>query len=159
MLNDVWWFTNILIALLTLISVLLMYRQVKLFMLYSKANFRKELVLNFYTTREFREMFYKIEYGEFRYDPGEFHGGSTNEKVLDMMLAYLDVLGSLVRDEVLSIDDIKPLKYEILRIYRNEEVKKYLEFLKSWYSVNSVGRIPFEGFIWISKKFLSEGDD
>ena len=68
---------------------------------------------------------------------------SDDETKMDKMLSYLDVLGILSKRKIIKINDLEPLYYEIRRIYCNQEIKKYLDFLRFWYNENNIGRSPF----------------
>ncbi len=141
---------NILIALGTLLSVILVYVQLNQYSKYSRAAFIKDMFLKFYEDQHIRDIFYKIEYNKFVYTP-KFHG-SINEQEMDKMLTYLDVLGILAKKKVIKIDDLEPLYYEIKRIYCNKEVRKYLDFLKEWYKHNNIDITPLYGLEHIIKK-------
>ena len=115
-----------------------------------RAIFVKDIVLKFYEDIDIRDIFYKIEYNNFKYT-SRFHE-SDDERKMDKMLAYLDVLGVLAKKKVIKVDDLEPLYYEISRIYCNKEVRQYLEFLEEWYRENDINRHPFKGMGYVVNK-------
>jgi len=133
-----------------LLTVILMYWQIRKNSLFAKANFMIELFMRFYRDDWIREAFYGIEYGEFTYDVS-FHN-SEIEKKIDYMLSYLDLLGILVKSQVIDLDSIKPLYYEIYRIYNNNEIRKYIKFLREWFKHIGIEREPFEGFQYVGRE-------
>jgi len=133
-----------------LLTVILMYWQIRKNSLFAKANFIIELFMRFYRDDWIREAFYSIEYERFTYD-GSFHG-SEIEKKIDYMLGYLDLLGILVKSQVIDLDSIKPLYYEIYIIYNNNEIRKYIKFLRKWYKYIGIEQEPFEGFQYVGRE-------
>lgn len=83
------------------------------------------------------EMFYKIEYDRLRYNPAKFHGSSA-ERNLDRLLAYFERISTLYLMKVISLDDLKLIKYELLRISRNKAVRSYLEVVDKWENIEGI---------------------
>jgi hypothetical protein len=95
-----------------------------------RARFAFDINQAFFRSDSEREFFYRIEHEQFRFVPEEF-SGSQDERDLDRILYRLSLVGKLLRDGVLRVDDIKFMKYIARSVLTNLEVQKYLLWLKS----------------------------
>jgi hypothetical protein len=109
---------------------------------------RSEYVLDLYNAfvndKDMIEIYYKLEYSEFRYD-GNFHGSET-EKQLDKLLGHFSNIGRLYSLEILTRGDLKFLEYEFLVIYQNKNIQAYLNFLDSWFKARKINDQKFQYF-------------
>lgn len=97
--------------------------------------------------------FYKIEYDKFEYDKSKFHGSdSDEEKEIDKLLRHFSNLALMWKNELLSLRDIQPIQYYILRITRNEGVKKYFKVLGEWLGRTKIDDHPYDTLIELSEK-------
>lgn len=113
----------------------------------------KDIVETFITNRKIRKAFYIFEYGKFTYNES-FHG-SRLENIVDNYLSFLDMLGELVRVGMISLNDLKVLHYEIFRIYKNQELQKYLYALEHFYKAEKINKKPFSNFRLMAENLLA----
>ncbi len=90
---------------------------------------------------EIQKAFYAIEYSEFRYDR-DFHR-SSEEREVDKLLRHFANLALAWQVGLLSTADVRPVQYYVLRITRNPEIKKYLEFIADWSKQEGLGEHPY----------------
>ncbi len=88
------------------------------------------------------EAFYKIEYSKFQYDPNIFHG-SLEERKIDKLLRHFSNIALMWEKDLLTLKDIYPIQYFILRSLNDPEVEKYLSFIESWSKASSTGAHPY----------------
>ena len=109
---------------------------------------RSEYVIDLYNTfvndKDMIEIYYKLEYSEFRYDVN-FHGSET-EKQLDKLLGHFSNIGRLYYLRILTREDLKFLDYEFLVIYQNKNIQAYLHFLDSWFEARKINDQKFQYF-------------
>jgi len=137
----------------TIVTILLTYKQIKVSVKTAKGTFIKDIMDRFTTDEGIRKVFYLIEYDEFKYPDNNFHG-SEIEKEIDSLLYFLDTIGALVKLDLISLSDVEIMHYEIKRVYSNQEIKKYFEFLDSWYEKNQLSERPFSNFRWLAENML-----
>ena len=85
--------------------------------------------------------FYLIEYSEFHYDKG-FHGSDT-ERDVDKLLRHFANLALSWQSGLLSLEDIRPMQYYLMRVMGNAEIGKYMKFMESWTGNLAVGTHPY----------------
>jgi hypothetical protein len=90
------------------------------------------------------EIYYKIEYGEFRYD-NEFHR-SEEEIKLDKLIDMYDNIAKLYQLGNFTLQDLSYVAYRYLRVYQDEDVRRYLSFLDGWYIQRGMKVKPFFAF-------------
>lgn len=90
---------------------------------------------------EIQKAFYAIEYSEFRYD-SNFHK-SPLEREIDRLLRHFANLALAWQAGLLSTADIKPVQYYVLRVMRNPEITKYLDFIAQWSEQTNLGEHPY----------------
>ena len=74
---------------------------------------------------------YMIEYDKFVYNE-DFHG-SPQEKMVDRLLSFADLVCDLYAQELLSAHEMDFFNYEFVQIYKNPNVQHYLDYLKARY--------------------------
>lgn len=90
---------------------------------------------------EIQDAFYDLEYGAFAYSE-EFHN-TPQERKIDKLLRHLSNLALAWQAKLLTISDVSPVKYYVLRVVRNEEIAKYLAFMDGWAKEAEVGEHPY----------------
>ena len=90
---------------------------------------------------EIQKAFYAIEYSEFRYDEN-FHK-SVQEREVDKLFRHFANLALARQAGLLSTVDVRPVQYYVLRVMRDSEIKKYLEFIARWSKENGLGEHPY----------------
>ena len=97
----------------------------------TSANSVAQCLKEFAADKDMQEIFYAIEYGDFKYGPG-FHG-SPEERLLDKLLQHFSVVALLWKNGFIKPTDLVTIKYYVVRIMGNEEVKKYVNgHLQKW---------------------------
>jgi len=119
---------------------------------------RSEYVIDLYNTfindKDMIDIYYKLEYSEFRYDVN-FHG-SEMEKQLDKLLGHFSNIGRLYNLGILAREDLKFLEYEFLVIYQNKNIQAYLKFLDGWFKVRQINDKKFDYFRMTGKLLEEE---
>jgi len=100
-----------------------------------------ECLSGFANNDDIQKAFYAIEYGEFKYDDN-FHN-SLIEQQIDKLLRHFANLALSWEAGLLNTNDVKPVQYYVLRILKNSEVTKYLNFIASWSEMATNGRHPY----------------
>lgn len=141
------WF-KVLIVLIPVISVLvasfafiLNLRQSLLNNKVARSKIISDTLHSFMDDETIQKAFYKIEYNEFRYT-SNFHG-SDEEKEIDKLLRHYSNLALMWKNGLLILKDIYPVQYYIMRIYQNQEIIKYFDFMKKWTKTARISSHPF----------------
>jgi hypothetical protein len=71
----------------------------------------------------------RARYKDFKFDPDTF-AQSDDERQLDRLLYKLSYVGKLLREQLVSIEDVNNIHHIAGRTLHNEEVIKYLRYLK-----------------------------
>lgn len=96
---------------------------------------------DFADDEDIQRAFYAIEYDEFKYDES-FHR-SQQERQIDKLLRHFANLALSWEGGLLTIEDMKPVQYYILRIMKNAEISKYMEFMANWSRNAANGQHPY----------------
>jgi len=92
-----------------------------------RAEFIVSVFNQYVTDSDTCEMFYLLEYDKFQYGP-EFHG-SKQERHLDRLLSYFEMIATLYDMGVVTRKDLELTRYQFVRVYKNQAVQSYFEFL------------------------------
>jgi hypothetical protein len=100
-----------------------------------KAEFVASLAKDFYDDSDLRKFYYKIDYEEFKFDLDKLDSfkGSEDERRLDALLFRYNMVGRLVRLRTISISDIEFMIFELVQVFKNAEVAKYISWLSDEY--------------------------
>ncbi len=93
-----------------------------------RAKFIMSLYNAFTNDKEMMDMYYKIEYGNFTYNPESFHD-SAEEKRLDKLLGHFNNICYLRKLDVIKDSEFQLLEYEISRVITDDNIQSYLQFL------------------------------
>ncbi len=88
-----------------------------------RAEFIVSVFNQFVTDSESSQALYDIEYDRLKYSE-RFHE-SEDERHLDRLLYYFEKIAALYDLGTVSLKDLELVRYEFLRVYRNEAVKEY----------------------------------
>lgn len=109
---------------------------------------RAEYIINLYNQaaldKDVLDMYYKIEYGKFKYDE-KFHG-SEEEIKLDKLIDMYDNIAKLYQLGNFTLRDLNYVAYRYLVVYQDEAVGRYLSFLDGWYVRRGMKVKPFHAF-------------
>lgn len=108
----------------------------------------------FASDKEMSQIFYAIEYSKFRYD-AKFHE-STQERQLDKLLVHFSNLALAWQAGLLEDTDIQPVQYFARVLFRNEEVRKYLDFVGEWTDQAKLGEHPYIALARMGKALGAE---
>jgi hypothetical protein len=109
-----------------------------------RAEFLYNLIQGFTTDPDHLEMFYRLEYGDFKYQPSMHF--SEEEVKLDKLLYVLDAISKLYQMGAITRAEIRLFEYELIRVYKNEQIQLYLMFLDDWFTSLNVHVEPFAAF-------------
>lgn len=104
--------------------------------------------------RDISKIFYKLEYDEFKYSDN-FHN-SKEEVKLDKILVLFNILSKQYYDKLIGLDDIEEISYDIMTVYDNKEVQKYLTYLDGWYKDNGYKKMPYYNFRKLAEEVKSK---
>lgn len=127
-----------------IIGIALTYRQIAESHKTQKASFFKDLYSTLYGDPDIRKIYYDIEYNKFIYDRAFCH--SENERLMDHLLSFADLVCDLYAQGIITDHEMGFLKYEFSRIYKNENVRGYLDFLENFYPKTGADVQPFRSF-------------
>lgn len=125
----------------TAVGVWFAHKQLRLASVAQKATFFKDLYTTLYHDPEIRRAFYLVEYSEFSYSE-TFHG-SEQEQLIDRLLSFMDLICRLHQQGALDEVEMNTFKYEILRVFDDDDIQEYFGFLDEWYQQNLTGTKPF----------------
>lgn len=158
--NDKFGLANTVIATL---GFLLVFAQLRLAtsefnksQLHQRGQFLSELHQRAFGSTAMKDIFRKIEYRQLKYDEN-FHN-SEDQKALIELLSLFEFLGQLERLNLIQISDISEIfGYYMIRVYENQEVRKYRQFLKTFVGTSDrpSGGVTFLNFDRIATTILS----
>ena len=119
------------------------YKQFKASVQATRVTLLRDLYMEFRTNKEIATAFYLLEYDKFEYK--EFHGSDVEPKI-DQLLTLCDLVSSMYLDGTFTKKEIAHFEYNFKRIYQNQELQKYLEFLDGFYQANRLNKKSFEKF-------------
>lgn len=87
-----------------------------------------DILNKFYGDTDIRTIIYSVDSGK---NTKEIKFGGQFEQQADKTIQYFDYLGYLIKEGELKPKDLRPFKYEIKRVFNNETVQEYIEWLKT----------------------------
>lgn len=120
----------ILAFVIAAVTAILAYRQYRRTVVTDRARFTLDFMQRWYSNSEIREMYYRIDYGHWIFDPDSFRM-SADEPAVDQILFMLDLLSHLLKLGVLSRSELSIIRFEAIAVLENEDIKKYLRWLDS----------------------------
>jgi hypothetical protein len=136
-------------AIFAAIGLLLSFYQLRRNNAQARLALMAESLRRFTGDEDIQRVFYAIEYSKFKYDE-EFHG-SQHERETDKLLRHFSNIALSWQGGLLSIRDLRPIQYYVLRVVQNDEVQKYLNFIASWSKQQKLGEHPYSVLIQLSK--------
>lgn len=121
----------------------------------NRTKFIFDLTNELFKEGETRKFFYKIDYEKFTFVVKEFQG-SDEERWLDAILYRYDVIGRMVKTKVIPLNEIEYVLFEMVQVYKNPEVQKYLEWLDTEFEKHgqlgkSKRRRAHDDFRWLAE--------
>jgi hypothetical protein len=144
---------NVFLFLVAVTGIFLTWLQVRRTYKTQKATFFKELYSVMFSDPDLRGAYQQVEYDSFVYD-SSFHG-SKNEHLIDRLLSFADLVCYLHENKMLTEQEMAFFRYEFIRIYTNESIQDYLNFLKDFYHKNRTGTEPFPRYVSYCQSLLT----
>lgn len=105
----------------------------------NRASLVKEMYFNLYNDQELRDIFYKIEWSEYKSTDRFNLEGDEEERKVDKLLSFFDIICNMYYRGVLTKKDMEVFSYEMMRVYEHPAVQEYLEFLEDWQKSQNIG--------------------
>jgi hypothetical protein len=144
-------------ALFAAIGLLLNFYQSRRTNAQVRAALVAECLKSFVEDEGIQQAFYAIAYPKFEYKEG-FHE-SEYERHIDKLLRHFSNIALAWQAGLLSIRDIRPIQYYMLRVLRNPEIKNYLDFVARWSEQQQLGEHPFSVLKALTKRLDSQRGD
>ncbi len=141
---------NIALLVATTIGVFAAFRQIYISNKQKRADLLLQLCNQFYQDNEMQDIYYKIEYGQFRYSVDTFHM-SEYERKLDKLLGLFSNIGQLYEMDIIKDRDLEFIKYEFQIIYENSDVQNYFKTLDDWFKARQINHLKFQPFRNVGK--------
>jgi hypothetical protein len=127
-------------AIFAAIGLLLNFYQSRWTNAQVRATLVAECLKSFAADENIQHAFYAVAHPKRQYAEG-FHG--SEERHIDKLLRHFSNIALAWRAGLLSIHDIRPIQYYMLRVVRNPEIKKYLESVARWSKEQQLGEHPY----------------
>lgn len=101
-----------------------------------RAEFIRELTEKVRTDDDIKEVMHIIDYNDKVWYNDDFHNSDFEYKI-DKTLAFFSYVCYLYEFKIISEKEMLPLHYDITRILKNGQVKKYLHFLNHFSNSNN----------------------
>ncbi|EMY67771.1 hypothetical protein [Leptospira vanthielii] len=124
MLENLQLLANISTTIAVVIAVFQLYKQNKQRRIDYLLRLHEFLISN----REMEELFYKIDHETFKFNKNL--PGSKQEIILDRLLGFFETICRLETEGLFTKSDFSFFEYELLRIVKNIEIKKYFDYLE-----------------------------
>lgn len=142
--------------LITAATLFLNFIQLRRSWRVQKAQFLANITNDLFDDTDLRKFFYSIDYEKFTFSEIELDEfkGSDQERHLDALLYRYNLLGRLVRMNVLKKSELEFLFFEMIQVFKNPEVSKYIHWLEQEYSLyGSIGnnrrKRPYDDARWL----------
>ena len=89
---------------------------------------------------DIQHAFNEIAYPKFQYIEG--FQGTEHERDIDKLLRHFSNVALAWQAGLLSVRDIRPIQYYLLRVVRNPEIKKYMDYVALWSKEQKMGEPP-----------------
>jgi hypothetical protein len=136
---------NIALLVATTIGVFAAFRQIYISNKQKRADLLLQLCNQFYQDKEMQDIYYKVEYGQFKYATATFHM-SEEERRLDKLLGLFSNIGQLYEMGIIKDKDLEFIKYEFQIIYENSDVQNYFKTLDGWFKTRQISHLKFQPF-------------
>ena len=122
-----------------------------------RAQFLAELQDRAFGTKDFQEIFRKLEYNQVKID-SEFHG-STEQTQMVALLSFFEFIAQLEKMDLIKFHDVKEIfGYYILRVYKSQAVIDYRMFLKNWVKQGEYPKnVTFPNFEALAERIEQSG--
>ena len=115
------------IAASAAVGLLINVQQFRALNAQARASIVADCLKGFAADGDMQNAYYSIEYSSLKFDDG--FPNSPRERDMDKLLRHFANIALAWQARLLSVHDVRPLEYYILRITRHAEVQKYVEFV------------------------------
>lgn len=138
--------SKIIIPLILIIGLISTFWQLYITNKQRKAELISKVLFKILDDEDISSIFKKIDYDDFKFDKKTHQFESSDEKALDKLLTLLNSLAMQYDLNLIKINDLDEIKYELLITYRNKKVQKYLSNLDKHYNDNKIGIVAYDSF-------------
>jgi hypothetical protein len=114
-------------AVFAAVGLLLTFQQLRRTNAQARAGLVSECLKSFAEDEGIQRAYYAIEYSKFQYND-EFHGTDL-ERDIDKLLNHFSNIALAWQAGLLNIRDVRPIRYFVLRVTRDPEIRKYLAYM------------------------------
>ncbi|MCG6154037.1 hypothetical protein [Leptospira bandrabouensis] len=148
MLENLQLLANISTTIAVVIAVFQLYKQNKQRRIDYLLRLHEFLISN----REMEELFYQIDHETFKFN--KKIPGSKKEIILDRLLGFFETICRLEKEGLFTKSDFSFFEYELLRIVKNTEIRKYFDYLEKETSGDKITVPLFNELKNLQKKYI-----
>jgi len=137
------------------VGILLTWWQLRKANKQSRAEFIIGLLANHVADNDTLNILYKLEYKRFKFDEKTFPM-SDEEKALDKLLYSFTQISALYKMKTITRKDLSLIEYDFLRVYSDEEIQKYFEFLDRTPHGLATDQADFCSYRQVAKELIEE---
>jgi len=141
MISDI---VNSLLLLTAVVTIIISIKQSKKNAQDRLAIAFKELYYTYFNDESIRSGFYKVEWGDFKFEDG--FADRDTEKHIDSLLCFSETICVLYDRSIISDSEMGYFEYRFKRIWHNGNIQDYFSFLDDFYKKHNVSKKPFEAF-------------
>ena len=102
---------------------------------------------------DIQRAYYAVAYSRFVYTDDFL--GSESERDIDKLLRHFSNIALAWQAGLLSTHDVRPIQYYVLRVTRNDEVRRYLSFMADSPKRQRLGEHPYVVLDQLSEQLSS----
>ena len=72
------------------------------------------------------------------------------EREIDKLLRHFANLALSWKSGLLSTEDVRPIRYYVVRVMKNREIEKYMQFMAGWSKTAGLGQHPYSVLVQLS---------
>ena len=148
-------FGDIITLVSLLVGILLAFWQLNVSNKQNRAQIILGMMDKHYGDDNMLQMLYLLEYETFIFDKTKFPM-CPEEKMLDKLLYTFEQVAKLYEMGILKRKDLSLIEYDYLRVFTNNEVQKYFQFLDDTPSGFTSEKSDYQSFRRIAKKMLDK---
>jgi len=112
-----------------------------------------EYLRSFTEDQDIQRAYYAVAYSRFVYTDDFL--GSESERDIDKLLRHFSNIALAWQAGLLSTHDVRPIQYYVLRVTRNDEVRRYLSFMAESSKRQRLGEHPYVVLDQLSEQLSS----
>ncbi len=135
---------QLLLLLSTIVIILFSWLSIKLQIKRTSGTFIMGIVNSFYQDKNLAQLYYNILHGKWSFNINSL--SINKESGIDHLLEFYNTIAHLLKDKLINKEIMLYFIYDIVKILENENVKKYITYVKNEF------KYTFYGLEWIDKK-------